>query len=208
MRLLNLACGAVRPQGEEWVNLDNLHAALLLGTPERANLDAEPNYVNWDIENNFSLSLFPDETFDGILISHFVEHVDCQKAAMLMNACRMLLKPGGVLLVSVPDASVFRQHHHEDTVENAVRLFGESIFAGDGESSFAGYALWNRFHRAILSEDALWCYFVRAGFEADQVYRQHIENPKEFITNSDALLKMVQLLNRLPFSLIMGATKT
>lgn len=201
MKILNLGCGSVRPQDGEFVNMDNLRPILALGTPERTNLDAEGDtYVNGDISQRLP---FDDGTFDGVLASHVIEHFDCQQGVAIMRECHRILKPGGVLLVSVPDAAIFRRHHHEDTPENAVRLFGEPIHMPDGENTFAGYALWNRWHKAILTEDALWAYFVRAGFANGMIHKYQSDE----MISSEPLRKMISLLNRLPFSLITYAAK-
>lgn len=208
MKLLNLCCGAVRVQSEEWINVDNLHAALLPGTPERENLDAEKNYVNCDVLSEPGIPAEWAETFDGIMCSHAIEHFDCQQAVYVMKQCRCLLKPGGVLLVSVPDASYFRKVHDEDTAENAERLFGEPIHLPDGETTFFGYGLFNRWHKAVLTEDALWCYFVRAGFAPCYTYRpQHPETGKANANGGDPFYEMMAQLNRLQFSLIMCGVK-
>lgn len=206
MKLLNLCCGAVRPQGEEWINVDNLHATLLPGTPERENLDKEKNYHNRDIvRNGVPVDL---GCFDGILISHALEHFDCQAGVTIMDQCHFTLKPGGVLLVSVPDASYFRKVHAEDTVENAMRLFGEPIHLPDGETTFFGYGLWNRWHKAVLTEDALWCYFRRAGFsDIMRLLDGYLQNVQESETIIGAMESMVKYLNRLPFSLVMCGVK-
>lgn len=207
MKLLNLACGGTRIVDETWVNIDNLHAILHSGTPERENLDREFNYVNCDLETGYGLFGFQPDAFDGILASHCFEHWDCQTGVKIMQGCHRLLVRGGVLMVSVPDAAIFRAQHHEDTVENAERLFGEPIHLPDGEVTFANYCLWNRYHKAILTEDALWAYFLRAGFKASQIetHRRHggitIGRPESFRT-------MQSLLNRPVFSLVMSAEKT
>lgn len=207
MKLLNLCCGSVRPQGEEWVNLDNLHAVLAPASPEAFNLCEEKNYINWNIEKEgFCLPPFGEKTFDGILASHCIEHWTAPEAASLMCSCHATLKPGGALIVSVPDAQVFRSLQPQDNLQNAVRLFGEPIFEGDGEDTFAGYALWNRFHKAILCEDSLWAYFLRAGFEPGKI--THMQDYMQgFLEYTEAIKAMAALLNRLKFSLIMVGTK-
>lgn len=200
MKLLNLCCGNCRPQDEFWWNCDCLHDTLLPGTPERANLDAEPRYQERDIMYGLP---FDDEEFDGILASHCIEHWDCVDAVRIMRMCRDCLKPGGTLMASVPDASYFRLMHSADTAENAVELFGEPIYAPDGEDTFFGYALWNRWHEAILTEDALWAYFVRAGFEDKKV-----ERISAMVNDSNEVVKeMHRILNRRLFSLVMTGVK-
>jgi predicted SAM-dependent methyltransferase len=204
MKLLNLGAGAIRPP-DPWLNLDNLHASLPLGSPERTALDREPNYLNHDVSCGYLP--FDDGTFDGILASHVIEHFDAQEAAKLMRNCFYALKPRGVLMVSVPDASYFRRVAAEDTPENALRLFGEPIHLPDGENTFCGYALWNRWHKAILTEDALWCYFVRAGFKPGHIFRVNpMASPESEPNDATAAMRLV--LNRGKFSLVMSGVKT
>lgn len=206
MKLLNLCCGAVRPQSEEWTNLDLLLPVLGRHSEEWKNLQQEKNYIEHDVTSG--PLPFPDETFDGILASHCVEHWDCQEAARIMGECRRVLKAGGVLLVSVPDASYFRRVHDQDTVESAVALFGEPIHLPDGETTFHGYGLWNRYHKAILTEDALWSYFVRSGFGKVDALRFHqgmMTYPA--LCTGSPLDQMASILNRIPFSLVMAGVK-
>lgn len=208
MKLLNLCCGATRPQSTpsvEWVNIDNLYATLLPGTPERDNLNMEGNYINMDVESElFDFSRKHVGYFDGIIASHCVEHWDCQTAAKIMTECHMLLKNDGCLVVSVPDASYFRQVYEVDCVDKAEELFGEPIHLPDGETTFFGYGLWNRFHKAILTEDALWCYLKRAGFG----YVTKVNSPTKDGSNGiDPLYEVMTQLNRLAFSLVMVGLK-
>lgn len=197
MKLLNLCSGAVRPQDEEWWNLDNLHQVLAPGTPERNNLDQEPRYVNFDA---LSGPLpFEDGTFDGIVASHCLEHWSCQDALKILRECRRVLKLSGIILISVPDSAYFRANWKDDTVENAERIFGEPIYLPDGERTFMGYALFNRFHQLVLSEDDVWCYLTMAGFI--EVARHHGNYA------GDCSRYMAKILNRIPFSLVMSGRK-
>lgn len=211
MKLGNLACGAVRPQGEEWWNVDTLRSVLAPGTPERQQLDSEPRYIEANLETEGVP--FDDGSMDSLLLSHALEHFDCQAGVRIMADCHRALKPGGVLLVSVPDASYFRAMHVYDRVENAKKLFGEEIHLPDGETTFTGYALWNKFHRAILCEDSLWHYFKRAGFaRCRTVYCERVGEEVRFMGYSEfaenlPMKEMIKHLNRLPFSLVMAAQK-
>lgn len=192
MKLLNLGCGFPRLEGDEWVNLDNLRSQLPDGSVELANLNGESNYVEHDILSG-PLPFEPD-SFDGILASHCFEHWDCQQALRIMVECKRVLKIGGALLVSVPDAAYFRNVYPDDRVRNWPRLFGVT----DPENpipTFFQAALWFDQHRAILTEDALWCYFTRAGFDVPRAVDGNQWN--------DVERAMVAHLNRREFSVEM-----
>lgn len=207
MRLLNVGCGATRP-GDPWTNLDNLHSVLKPGTPERANLDKEDNYVNFSLgfkaheTPQFGHSMpFEEATFDGVLCSHLIEHFDCQEAASVLFDCRRILKPGGLLVVSVPDAEYFLNVYDLDTPECAVELFGEPICPDEPwHRSFFDYALFYAQHKQILTEPALKCLFLRSGFE----YSTRI---KYGLAGNEAWPEISKLMNRRKFSLEMCAVK-
>lgn len=202
MKILNLCCGATRPQGEEWYNLDSLRLTLRVGTPERTQLDSEPRYVEHDVEKELP---FESDYFDGIVASHCLEHFTAPRAVKIMLECKRALKKNGCFLSSVPDAAYFRANHHRDNPQNAERIFGEPIYLPDGEDTFFGYALWNRWHKTILSYDSLWCYYTRAGF-INVMGSPAPEGPRPSPGES-AYNKMANLLNRIPFSLIMSGLK-
>jgi len=166
MKLLNVGCGGNRPQDEHWTNLDHLKDFLKEGTPERANLDKEPRYVEYDLARNLDpgdTMPFPDAEFDGLLCSHVLEHLDCNQAVEVLEDCRRILKPGGLLVVSVPDANYFLSVHDRDRPENAVELFGEPIH-DKWQPDFMSYALFHREHRQVLTATSLICLLVQAGF--------------------------------------------
>lgn len=206
MRLLNLGCGSVRPKAQEWTNLDELRAQLSEGTPERRNLDSEENYIDFKIGSG--PLPFTDNLFHGILASHLIEHFDCMEGVAIMKDCYRILKPGGVLVVSVPDASYFRWVNDSDTIENAEFLFGEPIHLPDGETTFFDYALWMRQHKAILTGDSLWCYFRKSGFsDIYEISREWLRFEYSREKETDAFHEIEPLLNRVKFSLIMQGTK-
>lgn len=159
MILLNLGCGGQRPP-TPWVNVDTLREQLKSGTPERINLDAESNYVEHDL-----LTPLPwqDNSIDGILLQHVIEHLDCHESAKLLAECRRVLVIGGIVVVSVPDAEYFISVLDQDTRENAVELFGEPISEHQYDRFF-DYALFHPTHIQILTYASLRCLIGKAGF--------------------------------------------
>ncbi len=206
MKLLNVGCGGQRPQDECWWNLDHLREFLKPGTPERTNLDAEPRYVECNLMQE-SIH-FPDETFDGILLQHVLEHFTCHETTEVLGKCRAVLKKGGLLVVSVPDVTYFRDVHSEDDRDSAEELFGESI-SGDWQDSqcrsFFEYALWHREHKQILNEDGLWALLRRSGFEHKKICKYVPE--VRFQPSADVVREIDTQINRRKFSTILVAYK-
>lgn len=196
MKLLNLGCGDQRFPGDEWTNLDDLHSQFGLDRPERMTLDMEPNYFNYRVDPDSTLP-FPDGHFDGILASHFFEHWDAQECLKIMKDCRRLLRDGGCLVVSVPDASYFRKVHAEDRNENWQRLFGVTD-PGNPIPTWMEAALFFEQHKQVITEDALWCMLTDCGFRV-------FDRPRETPIPSVDLIHYK--LNRIPFSLVMVGIK-
>lgn len=190
MLYLNLGCGGNRPTNERWLNIDNLHAVFPdANCPERKNMDAEKNYMNVDLAKGMP---FGDNTIDGILSSHMIEHLDCQEVLKFLSECHRVLKSGGVLRISVPDPERF----HQLTIENC-KDWGEPMDPNSNASSFMEYALFFREHKQLVGKDSVFCFLWMAGFRTYEVskYMQSI------------LPKLHELDNRPKFSLFIEAVK-
>lgn len=197
MKLLNVGAGPIRPP-HPFVNLDNLRTQLPPGTGARIQLDSEPNYVEHDLS---AVKMpFDDETFDAVVCAHVIEHFPAQKGMTLMEDCRRLLKPGGWLIVSVPDASYFRLVYHQDRKDNWPSLF-DTTDPNNGYDTFHRAALWYDVHEVILTEDALWSYFVRAGFNPESIAR--VKSRHGLLPCLDEpLIAGLDILDRWKFSLV------
>lgn len=145
----NLGCGLAIAPG--WLNIDGSFNALIASGPRLLHHLAfrfsgarqyyeEARYCGLLRENRFfhyDLSYgvpLDDEAADFLYTSHFVEHLAPRQAARLLADCFRVLKPGGVLRVSVPD------------LEYAVSLYGAGqkermldsyFFVDDLESGYA-----------------------------------------------------------------------
>lgn len=207
MKLLNVGCGGHRP-GPPWINLDTLKESLRPGTPEMENLLKEPNYIECNLLKQ-SID-FPDQTFDGILLQHVLEHFTCHETTEVLGKCRAVLRTGGLLVASVPNSDFFLQCYEEDTVANAVTLFGEPISESQ-YTRFFDYALFHRDHKQILNPSSLLCLILRAGFKFEDSYimhpYQHVYYSSRFLPASEERDMICRQLNRPKFSTIVGAYK-
>lgn len=83
-RLLNVGCGAVFHP--DWVNLD--------AAP------VDPSVIACDIRNGIPCE---DGSFDAVYASHVLEHLDPACGARLLQDCRRVLRPAGIVRIVVPD---------------------------------------------------------------------------------------------------------
>jgi len=112
--LLNLACGSLTDW--TWNNLDFSpyatlrHHSWLAAALYRIGLlslqrwhrleEIDPDIIRWNLANGIP---FPDNSFDVVYHSHFLEHIDPPSARKFLLECHRVLKPGGTLRVVVPD---------------------------------------------------------------------------------------------------------
>jgi predicted SAM-dependent methyltransferase len=190
MKILNAGSGDIRPSDPSWTNMDNWE-----GGGHEIN---EPNFVRHDLRQPLP---FDNEVFDGVLLAHCLEHFDVPEGLELLKRLRDALKPGGLLMVSVPDASYFRRVYPEDRNENWPSLFGVTDPANPIPTFFEAALFFDQ-HKALLTEDSLWCLLVRAGFHPSNIFLGAGET-----TGAEASSHMAAQLNRREFSLIMSAMK-
>jgi len=159
MIILNLACSANRPP-KPFINIDILKSQFSETTREREQIDAEKNYVEADLTKGIP---FEDNSCDGIFLSHFIEHLDAQQAVALVKECKRVLMTGGVMMVSVPDATYFKNVYPRDKNENWQELFGVTD-VNNPIPTFMEAALFFEEHKQVLTEDSLWCILTMGGF--------------------------------------------
>ena len=84
-RLLHIGCGDIN-------------------SPGFINLDARPlPHVHIVSKNIFRLDMIPDDSLDMVYMSHVLEHVPRNQAIEVIREMARVLKPDGVLRISVPD---------------------------------------------------------------------------------------------------------
>ena len=83
---INLACGGKLCREPGWINADHNPSA--------------KDVVKVDLLGQLP---FPDQSFDVVYHSQFIEHLPADKALAFMRECFRILKPKGVLRVVTPD---------------------------------------------------------------------------------------------------------
>ena len=183
---------------EVWTNLDDLHSQLPEGTGARIALDQEINYVNFVLLSD--PMPFEEGAFDGVNLSHVLGHFDAQDGLKLLKDCFRVLKPGGHILISVPNATYFRTVYPMDKNSTWPMLY-EVSDPKNPIPTFHEAALWFDQHKAILTDDAVWSYLQMAGFQ--QIVRWFGCD----VGGNEVLDALGGTLNRIPFSLVMSGRK-
>lgn len=112
--MLNLACGG--RAHHDWNNIDFsplvrlarhrrlawiLHRLGILSDRRYQRVRASaPDIVCWNLRKGIP---FPDDAFDVVYHSHFLEHLTQEAALGLLAECRRVLKPRGLMRVVLPD---------------------------------------------------------------------------------------------------------
>jgi predicted SAM-dependent methyltransferase len=153
-KFLNLACGDFYVKNNHWVNLDWYpHSEYV----EKANLIEKLK--------------FPDETFEVVYTSHFVEHIPKEKLDFILSECYRVLKPRGILRIVVPDfENIVREYlrnlennEFEKAEFNTIELLDQCVRSKSGGTLSA----WRG--RAELNEDFRNYISRRTGY----IYKKH-----------------------------------
>ena len=92
----------------------------------------------------------PDNSADGILCSHFYEHLTAPEALVFTRECHRVLKPKGILRISVPDTEKFynlSMNHCTDWQEPTPE-----------QSDWMEIALFFNEHKMVLDKYGLFCF--------------------------------------------------
>ena len=87
---LNIGCGTDYKKG--WINIDN-----------NTDNNIEKLDLNWDLRNRLP---FDEGSVDFIYSEHFFEHLTPEEAHKTIQDLMILLKPGGVMRIAMPDLEV------------------------------------------------------------------------------------------------------
>ena len=130
---VNLGCG-YRPM-KGWVNVDRARG------PEVQ--------VVWNLAERLP---FPDSTCSAIFSEHVIEHLSKDDAVRLLSECYRVLRPGGVLRISTPDAETYLRSYAGDgeflrhasfpepietpldRINQMMREYGQHLWVYDAES--------------------------------------------------------------------------
>lgn len=140
--------------------------------PEWANLDLTGNSVIWDLTK--PLPVAPG-SIHFVYSEHFIEHVGRADAQKIIENCRAVMAPGGVIRISTPDLAVLvkdysagklvEMPHGDWFPETPCRMINE------------GMHLWG--HQFVYDEAEIFELLESAGFsKVERVQRHASDHPE------------------------------
>jgi len=106
---------------------------------------------------------FPDDSFNYIVCSHFLEHLTREEALRFLKNCRRILKPDGIIRIAVPDAKLLMEKY----LKGELGYFDEINPECEKVQTQLGKLnalLWGG-HKSAYDEDSLSKLLIEAGFK-------------------------------------------
>lgn len=121
-----------------------------------------PGWQNYDADVDITKPLpFTDNHADAIFIEHCVEHVTSPDAMRFFEECLRVLKPGGVLRVSVPSTTKIMNY---GTQAYADFCHQKGFTAYPTIRAAARAIVYHHGHMSAWTEDLLYAFLWAAGF--------------------------------------------
>lgn len=141
MLKLHLGCGSVKKQG--WVNIDS-----------------EPS-CQPDMVRDLSQRLpYDNDSVDFIYAEHFFEHLSLEEGLRFLRECRRVLKPLGVIRLSMPDLAQFAK----DYLEGVLNKWESAGWVPATPAQMMNEEFRNWGHRFIYDFEELNFSFQKSGF--------------------------------------------
>jgi predicted SAM-dependent methyltransferase len=163
---VNLGCGLQVAPG--WINIDGSLNSLVAAAPgwvcslayrfSGAREFYSKDYYcstlkdNFFVHHNLTYGIpLQDEVADFIFSSHFLEHLDQPSGLRLVQECRRVLKPGGVLRIAVPDLEYAWEMYKRGDKERMIHdFFFTDESGGLGQHRYAyDYQMLNQLLRDV-----------------------------------------------------------
>lgn len=184
---LNLGCGPVVVEG--WENLDKSPNVLLSKLPFVRGLLKRVGLITAGQAKGFPPGVkfadlakrlpYRDASVDFIYSGHLVEHISPAQAEQLLNECRRVLAPGGVIRFSTPDLREFVDGYlagagaggerAATAADEFMRNMGTYVDSGGGViRRFVNRNISAFHHQWLYDEASMKRLFERAGFAAPE----------------------------------------
>ena len=165
--VLNVGCGA-RP-------ISRLREHFPPPQWRELRLDADPGVQPDIVAVLPDLGMLASASVDAIWCSHMLEHLDRHEVTAALQAFARVLRPGGVMMIAVPDLQAVAAYLAEDRAAEVVYVSAMGpvsaldMVYGFGAALASGHTYMA--HRSGFTQSTLRQALAMAGFSAADVYR-------------------------------------
>jgi SAM-dependent methyltransferase len=158
--VLHVGCGPANPQ--------NLHERFRGPKWREIRVDLDPRVEPHVVASITDLRVVPNESVDAVWSSHNLEHVSAHEVPMALGEFLRVLKPGGFLLITMPDLEQVAHYVVEDKLDEVIYVSPAGpvtaldCIYGMGRLIAAGGPLMT--HRTGFTATTLRKHLARAGF--------------------------------------------
>ena len=126
------------------------------------------DYMGGDIRHNLTKKLpLDNETVDEIYSSHTLEHFEFQNIIFIIKECERILKPGGKLNVSVPNARLYIDSYIEKKIFPLKKKWYQPAVTDTGsyidQLNYVAYL--NGHHKFLFDEENILNILKMCGFK-------------------------------------------
>lgn len=192
MKILNIGCGQAPIVGA--INIDNSFSVFLskhnffyfllkkTGFLSKENINMVLFCKNNKIKfGNATKLKFAENSVDVIYTSHVLEHITRDEVMSFVKQAHLILKPGGVLRIVLPDMNILINDYIKDG--NMDRLIDRSLLVINYGNSFKAklkYLLFGwRGHKWMYDEKSVFSLLSNSGFSLVKILQPGETNIKE-----------------------------
>lgn len=135
-----------------WMNVDILDLETYARTYEY-------NFMKLDASKALP---FPDNSYDYVVASHFIEHITLEEGQTFLTECNRILKPNGIIRLAVPDSELLIKKYVDNTLDYFDEINPTCDNAKNGLDKLNAL-LWSN-HKSIYDKNTLTDALKKAGF--------------------------------------------
>lgn len=116
------------------------------------------NKIDWQLDLRYKLNC-PDQVFDAVYTEHTLEHLYPTEVKSLFLEIRRILKPSGIIRISVPDLELYIKYY------NGIKVSDEFLQFPRGGCEAIRNLTQNYYHRSLWDYKELKFFLESTGFK-------------------------------------------
>lgn len=169
-KVLHVGCGSY--------SISGLHETFRTDEWQEVRLDIDPNVKPDIISSIIDMSIVPSQSFDAIWSSHNIEHIYHHEVAIALAEFYRVLKPGGFVLITLPDIQKVAEYVAQGNLEEPIYLSPAGPIAAIdilyGLGTDIAKGKYYMAHRTGFTQESLAQKMQQAGFDPVEVRSEYL----------------------------------